>query len=149
MTPCTKITFKDGVAYMHKRKQGAVWGVRRYKLQTEPQKYYYSKLILFYPWKNEDDLVTGFNFLYGVIHWQTGCYTQNAKSFHEDCERFDSALEAFENDVIPQSAWDSIVPSIAEENAVTNTQGFQTIQMTTEEKEHDDTIVTRHDTMYK
>ena len=26
---------------------------------------------------------------------------------------------AFENDVIPQSAWDSIVPSIAEENAVT------------------------------
>ena len=71
---------------------------------------------------------------------------KNAKSFNEDCERFDSALEAFENDVIPQSAWDSIVPSIAEENAVTNTQGFQTIQMTTEEEEHDDTIVTRHDT---
>ena len=43
--------------------------------------------------------------------------------------------EAFENDVIPQSACDSIVPSIAEENAVTNIQGFQTIQMTTEEEE--------------
>ena len=71
-------------------------------------------------------------------------YTKNAKSFNEDCERFDSALETFENDVIPQSAWDSKVPITAEENAVTNTQGFQTIQMTTEEKEHDDTIVTRH-----
>ena len=70
---------------------------------------------------------------------------KNAKSFNEDCERFDSALEAFENDVIPQSVWDSIVPSIAEENAVTNIQGFQTIHMTTKEKEHDDTIVTRHD----
>ena len=64
---------------------------------------------------------------------------KNAKSFNEDCKRFDSALEAFENDVIPQSAWDSIVPSIAEENAVTNTQGFQTIQVTTEEEEHNDT----------
>ena len=29
---------------------------------------------------------------------------ENAQSFNEDCERFDSALEAFENDVIPQSA---------------------------------------------
>ena len=71
---------------------------------------------------------------------------KNAKSFNEDCERFDSALEAFKNDVIPQSAWDSIVPSIAEENAVINTKGFQTIQVTTEKEEHDDTIVTRHPT---
>ena len=28
----------------------------------------------------------------------------------------------------------------------TNTQGFQTIQVTTEKEEHDDTIVTRHAT---
>ena len=55
-------------------------------------------------------------------------------------------LKLLKNDVIPQSAWDSIVPSIAEENAVTNTQGFQTIQVTTEEEEHDDTIVMRHAT---
>ena len=71
---------------------------------------------------------------------------KNAQSFNEDCDRFDSALEAFENDVIPQSAWDSIVPTIAEENAVTNTQGFDTIQVTTEEEKHDDTIVTWHAT---
>ena len=58
---CTKITIKDGLGYMHKRKQEAILHVRRYKLQTEPQKYYYSKLIPFYPWKNEDDLITGFN----------------------------------------------------------------------------------------
>ena len=71
---------------------------------------------------------------------------KNAQSFNEDCERFDSALEAFENDVIPQSAWDSIVPSIAEEDALTHTQGFDTIQVTTEEERHDDTIVKRHAT---
>ena len=130
---------------MYKRKQEAILHVRRYKLQTEPQKYYHSKLILFYPWKNEDDLIIGFNsYMESYIHKQH-VIPKNAKSFNEDCERFDSALEAFENDVIQQSAWDSIVPSIAEENAMTNTQGFQTIQMTTEEKERGDTIVTRHD----
>ena len=46
---CTKITLKDGLGYMHKRKQEAILHVRRYKLHTEPQKYYHSKLILFYP----------------------------------------------------------------------------------------------------
>ena len=48
---CTKITLKDGLGYMQKRKQEAILGVMRYKLQTEPEKYYHSKLILFYPWK--------------------------------------------------------------------------------------------------
>ena len=124
---CTKIILKDGLGYMHKRKQEAVLHVRRYKLQTEPQKYYHSKLILFYPWKNEDDLITEFkSYMEPYIEKQNVIH-KNAKFFSGDC------------------AWDSIVPSVAEENAVTNTQGFQTIQMTTEEEEHDDTIVTRHD----
>ena len=131
---------------MHKRKQEAILHVRRYELQTEPQKYYHSKLILFYPWKNEDDLITGFNsYMESYIDKQDTIH-KNAQSFNEDCERFDSALEAFENNGIPQSAWDSIVPTIAEEDAVTSTQGFDTIQVTTEEEEHDDTIVKRHAT---
>ena len=45
---CTKITLKDGLRYMHKRKQEAILHVRRYKLQTESQKYHHSKVILFY-----------------------------------------------------------------------------------------------------
>ena len=78
------------------------------------------KINPFYPWKNED-LITGFNsYMESCIDKQDVMH-KNIKSFNENCERFDSALETFENDVIPQSAWDSIVPSIAEENAVTNT----------------------------
>ena len=74
------------------------------------------------------------------------CIHKNAQSFNEDCERFDSALEAFENDIIPQSASDSLVPSIVEEDALTYTQGFDTIQVTTVEERHNDTIVRRHAT---
>ena len=58
---CTKITLKDDLGYMYKRQQEAILHVGRHKLQTKPQKYYHPKLILFYPWKNEDDLITGFN----------------------------------------------------------------------------------------
>ena len=58
---CTKIRWKDGFGYMQKRKQEAILCVTRYKLQTEPEMYYHAKLILFYLWKNEDDLITAFN----------------------------------------------------------------------------------------
>ena len=68
--------------------------------------------------ENEDDLITGFNsYMESYIDKQDVIH-KNAKSFNEDCERFDSALEAFKNDVIPQTSWDSIVPSIAEENVL-------------------------------
>ena len=121
---CTKIRLKDGLGYMQKRKQEAILHITRYKMHTQPEKYYHSKLLLFYPWTNEDDLITGFNsYMQSYIHEQDIIH-ENAKSFNEDCERFDSALEAFENDVIPQSAWDSIVPTIAEEDVMTHTQGF-------------------------
>ena len=33
----TKIRLKDGLGYMQKRKQEAIWHVTRYKLQTEPE----------------------------------------------------------------------------------------------------------------
>ena len=90
---CTKIWLKDGLGYMQKRKKEAILHVMRYKVQTEPEKYYHSKLILFYPWKNEDDLITGFNsYMESYIHKQDIIY-KNAQLFNEDCERFDSALE--------------------------------------------------------
>ena len=143
---CTKIRLKDGLGCMQKRKHEAILHVTRYELQTEPEKYYHSKLILFYPWTNEDDLITVFNsYMESYIHKQDIIH-KNAQSFNEDCERFDSALEAFENDVIPQSAWDCIVPTIAEEDAMTHTQGFDTIQVTTEEETDADTILKRHAT---
>ena len=103
---------------MHKRKQEVILHVRRYKLQTEPQKYYHSKLILFYPWRNEEDLITGFNSYMESYLDKQAVIHKNAQSFNEDCERFDSTLKAFENDVRLQSAWDSIVPTITEEDAV-------------------------------
>ena len=142
---CTKIRLKDGLGYMQRRKQ-AILHVTRYKMQTQSEKYYHAKLILFYPWRNEDDLITGFNsYMESYINKQDIIH-KNAQLFNEHCEKFDSALEAFENDVIPQSAWDSTVPAIAEEDALTHTQGFDTIQVTTEEQTDADTIPKKPDT---
>ena len=91
---CTKIRLRDGLGYMQKRKQEAILHVTRDKLQTEPEKYYHAKLIPFYPWRNEDDLITGFNSYMEVYIHKQDIINKNAQSFNEDCEIFDSALEA-------------------------------------------------------
>ena len=43
------ITLKQKLGYMRKRKQEAILRTRRYKISTEPEKYYHSKLLLYYP----------------------------------------------------------------------------------------------------
>ena len=73
---CTKVRLKDGLGYMQKRKQEAILHVARYKVQTEPEKYYHAKLILFYPGKNEDDLITGFNFIWSHTFTNKISYTK-------------------------------------------------------------------------
>ena len=46
---------------MRKRKREAILRTRRYKVHSEPEKYYHSKLFLYYPWCNEEELITGFD----------------------------------------------------------------------------------------
>ena len=46
-------------------------------------------------------MITGFNsYMESYIDKEDAIH-KKAKSFNEDCERFDSALEVFKNDVIP------------------------------------------------
>ena len=143
---CTKIRLKMVLDICRKGNKKQFCMLRDTKCKQSQKSTIIQNLILFYTWKNEDDLITRFNsYMESYIDKQDIIH-KNAQLFSEDCERFDSALEAFENDVIPQSAWDSIVPSIAEEDALTQTQGFDTIQVTTEEEREDDTIVKRHST---
>ena len=57
-----KITLKNELGYMRKRKQEAVLRIMGYKVHNNSEKYYHSKLVLYYPWTNEEELLTGFNF---------------------------------------------------------------------------------------
>ena len=89
---------------MRKRKQEAVMRTRRYKVYIEPEKYYHSKLLLYYPWTNEEQLINGFNSYHDsyVSKQDSIDLHVNAEHFNDDCELFDLAPEDLENN-IPQS----------------------------------------------
>ena len=54
----TMIKLQKGLGVMMKRKQDVILCTRRYKIHAEPEKYYHVKLLLYYPWKNEDDITS-------------------------------------------------------------------------------------------
>ena len=53
----TKWKLQNGLGVIRKRKQQAILCTRRYKIHTEPEKYYHAKLLLYYPWNEEDDIL--------------------------------------------------------------------------------------------
>ena len=109
---------------MRKRKQESILRTKRYKAHIEPEKYFHSQLLLYYPWCIEDDIIAGF------VSYEQSHFTKqetvhaNADLFNEECEVFDMSPEDVENN-IPRCAWDLVAPNKAQDDAATNQLGIQ------------------------
>ena len=80
----TQITLTDGYGKMNKRKREAVIRFRRYNKDAEPSNWYRAKLMLYFPWYNEQlDLLGGYatyeehyNHVYRVVLDNESKYSQ-------------------------------------------------------------------------
>ena len=115
----TRIKLQKGLGVIRKRKQEAILCTRRYKIHTEPEKYYHAKLLLYYPWNNEDDIISPFTTYHESYISKQDIIHQNAEKFNEDCVAFDMDLEDLKNN-IPQSAWEMVAPNIGQDDTITH-----------------------------
>ena len=123
----TRIKLQKGLGVIRKRKQEAILHTRRYKIHTEPEKYYHAKVLLYYPWNNEDDIISLFTTYHESYISKQDIIHQNADRFKEDCVAFDIDLQDLENN-IPQSATEMVAPNIGQDDTITHLQGFSTLQ---------------------
>ena len=130
----TRMKLQKGLGVIRKRKHEAILHTRRYKIHTEPEKYYHAKLLLYYPWHNEDDIISPFTMYHESYINKQDIIHQNAEKFNEDCVAFNVDLQDLENN-IPQSAWEMVAPHIGQDDTVTHLQGFSTLQNEGKEKE--------------
>ena len=144
------IKLQKGLGVIRKRKQEAILHTRRYTIHAESEKYYHAKLLLYYPWKNEDDIISPFTTYHESYIIKQDVIHQNAKRFNKDCVAFDLDLQDLENN-IPQSIWEMVAPNIAQEHTATHVQGFYTLHDDKQEKGdttdalcHDNTTNKRH-----
>ena len=130
----TKMKLQKGLGVIRKRKQQAKLCTRRYKIHTEPEKYYHSKLLLYYPWNEEDDIISTYQSYHDLYISKQDIIHQNAQIFNDNCIAFDIDLQDLENN-IPQSAWELVAPNIAQDDRITHFQGFYTFQNQEQGKE--------------
>ena len=123
----TKMKLQKGLGVMRKRKQQAILHTRRYKVDIEPGKYYHSKLLLYYPWNQEDDIISTYKSYQDSYISKQHIIHQNAQKFNEDCVAFDIDLHDLEHNTL-QSAWEMVAPNIAHDDRTTNVQGFYKTQ---------------------
>ena len=103
---------------------------------TEPEKYFHAKLLLYYPWTQENELISGFKTYEDSYKDKQHIIQEVANKFNDDCDIFDLSVHDIENDTM-QSAWDLVAPSLAQEDAITSSKGCSTLQLSTYEKEND------------
>ena len=134
-----KIKLNNGLGRMKKRKREAILRTRKYRVHSEPEKYYHSKLLLYYPWYNEEEIISGFDTYQNSYISKKEKIDENSHHFNDDSEIFDLSEQDVENN-LPQSTWDLTAPSIAQEDGLTLNEGFTTVQQLTEEKVPDTDI---------
>ena len=110
-TTSTQVTLTDGFGKMNKRKQQAVIRFRKYNKETDPSNWYRAKLMLYYPWFDEQtDLLGGYPTY--EAHYRHVCdtvYTNEAKYTKEDI----ASIDVDENGP-PEHMWDNIAQSTEE-----------------------------------
>ena len=100
---------------------------KKYKVHTEPEKYYHSKLLLYYPCNYEHDIISTYQSYQDSYISKQHVIHQNTQKFNGHCVAFDIDLQDLEHN-IPQSAWEMVAPNIAHDDRTTNATGFSTIQ---------------------
>ena len=75
----TKIELLKGLGVIRKRKQEAILCTRRYRIHEEPEKYYHSKLLLYYAWNHKDDIISTFTTYHKSFMSKQDIINENAK----------------------------------------------------------------------
>ena len=126
----TQITLTDGFGKMNKRKQAAVIRFRKYSKETDLSNWYRGKLMLYYPWFDEQaDLLGGYE-----THEQ---HYRHVKSVVETNERKYTKADIedvqVDEDGPPEHLWNSIAPSTEESRMQSMAEGSEQLTEVSQE----------------
>ena len=123
----TKMKLQKGIRCHQAEETAGNTTYKKVQIHTEPEKYYHSKLLLYYPWNEEDDIISTYQSYHDSYMSKQDIIHQNTQKSNDDCVAFDIDLQDLENNT-PQSAWEMVAPKIAQDDRTTNVQGFYTLK---------------------
>ena len=129
-TMSTEIKLTDGFGKMNKRKREAVIRFRRYNKDAEPSNWYRAKLMLYYPWYDEQaDLLGGYS-----------TYEQHYRHVHSTVLANESKYSQADVDDVdidengpPEHLWSHIAPSTEESRSRSLAEGSESLTEVSQE----------------
>ncbi len=123
-TNTNKIRLTGGFGFMRERRRPATIRFRRYNIHSDPSNWYRAKLMLYYPWYNEEvDLLAGHS-TYAEHYNAVRTFVASNESKYT-IENIDD-IDVDENSR-PEHAWCQIAPSTEHSNTNAAQQGSETI----------------------
>ena len=121
-TSSSQITLTDGYGKMNKRKIEAVIRFRRYNKDAEPSNWYRAKLMLYFPWYNEQtDLLGGYlTYEQHYNHVKSLVIANENKYSQTDVDNVD-----IDEDGPPEHLWSQIAPSTEQARAQSLAEGSE------------------------
>ena len=131
VNPLSKtITLTDGFGKMNRRKREAVIRFHKYNKNAEPSNWYRAKLMLYYPWYNEDtDLLGGYEtYEQHYQHVQSIVQANEKKYCNEEVDNVD-----LDENGPPEHLWSQIAPSTEEARAQALAEGSHVLTNVSQE----------------
>jgi hypothetical protein len=129
------ITLKNNLGKMRKRQKEAVLRTSTFNIQKNREKHFHAQLILFYPWRKEDELcgyvqcgddtIKSYEVKYQDVKTVVDA---NATHFNRNVDDIDAAWSILLSNGPPESAWDGLAPSMEMENAATQSEAVQVLR---------------------
>ena len=129
-TTSTQIKLTDDFGKMNKRKREAVIRFRRYNKDAEPSNWYRAKLMLYYPWYNEQaDLIGGYStYEEHYRHVHSTVVANESKYSQADVDDVD-----IDEDGPPEHLWNYIAPSTQESRLQSLAEGSELLTEVSQE----------------
>ena len=110
------IVLNNNLGCMRKRRSESILRIKAFRQNTEPEKYYHSRLILYLPWRSEDELLGQYETYKDHYMQVSDVVEHNALGFYFHNDEMDAAINDVADNGPPEIVWDLIAPTIEENN---------------------------------
>ena len=131
-THCEVIKLKGGYGHMRKRKKCTVPLVKVYRESVDAEAYYHARLILYYPWRDEAELLGMCTSYSDSYEEKKGIVESHAAHYNLDATVLDEAIERLATEGAPESAWDRMAPGAQQNDAAVVDAGADEVTNTAE-----------------
>ncbi len=136
-----RIRLKDNMGTIIPRAKPAIVRLHTYSKHKEREKYFHAQLILFLPWRNEEELKKGYASYEDHYAEAQSVVIANAEPFNRNLEEIEQAQADYEKYGPPESAWDLVAPSLQNEVGQAVAEGVS------DEREIDEEDIVAHENL--